>query len=648
MLEKSAGLHSNSGANLMAQPQSLRVLHLESMLSDSKLCIGALQNGGLSAEVICVCTAEEFREQLAMSAFDIVLSDYRVPEWTVLDALQLLQAMNVDVPCILVTRSLDDELAAECIKQGVDDYILKDRLARLPVAVCQAIQRKETAAFRSLVGGAPVGIYRSSVSEDRFLTVNPALVAMLGYASSDEVTNLRLSRDVYANSAERMKFLEGVATQDSFIGVELGWKRKDGTSLTVRISGRPIRNLHGKIVIHEVVAEDITQQKSLEQQLWRSQRMEAVGQLAGGVAHDFNNLLMVVNACAELTRQNTSDGRIRKYADQIIAAGAKASLVTRQLLTFSRQQVLDPKTIDLNVLLQDFTKLLAPLISEDIEMSLVTGSGSTLVKVDTGQTEQVVMNLVVNARDAMPNGGELVIETANTEVDANNTPLHPEVPVGHYVTLSVHDTGIGMNEETKARVFEPFFTTKEVGKGTGLGLATVFGIIKQCEGFVSVDSECGQGTTFRIYFPKVEASLQVVRPSVLTSEAIPRGSETVLLVEDEAGVRTITREFLESIGYTVLESGNGAEAFSLVHDHAGPIHAILTDLIMPGLRGSEVASYLQKSHPSARVILMSGHSDRTLNIGESGLDALFLQKPFKLSVLAQKLRAAIDQEQQAA
>ncbi|HEV3316685.1 MAG TPA: ATP-binding protein, partial [Candidatus Angelobacter sp.] len=390
----------------------------------------------------------------------------------------------------------------------------------------------------SLVGGAPVGIYRSSVSEDRFLTVNPALVTMLGYDSFDEVTNLRLSRDVYANGNERIKFLEGVATQDSFIGVELDWKRKDGTSLTVRISGRPIRNLQGKIVIHEVVAEDITQQKSLEQQLWRSQRMEAVGQLAGGVAHDFNNLLMVVNACAELTRQNTSDGRIRKYADQIIAAGAKASLVTRQLLTFSRQQVLDPKILDLNVLLQDFTKLLAPLISEDIEMSLVTGSGSTLVKVDTGQTEQVVMNLVVNARDAMPNGGELVIETANTEVDANNTPLHPEVPVGHYVTLSVHDTGIGMNEETKARVFEPFFTTKEVGKGTGLGLATVFGIIKQCEGFVSVDSECGQGTTFRIYFPKVEASLQVVRPSVLTSEAIPRGSETVLLVEDEAGVRT--------------------------------------------------------------------------------------------------------------
>jgi two-component system cell cycle sensor histidine kinase/response regulator CckA len=636
----------------MPDTKTLRVLYLEDTLSDFELCVRALQNGGVSAETSRVTNAEEFREQLTKSAYDIVLADYRVPGWTGLEAFRLLQAMEMDVPFILVTGSLGDELATECIKQGMSDYILKDRLSRLPLAVRQAIQRKETAdalrqsetEFKSLVGQAPVGIYRSSVLEDRFLAVNPALVKMLGYASADEVAKLRLSRDVYVKANERRRVLEEIATQDNYIGLELQWKRQDGTPLTVRVSGRPIRNQQGETVIHEVVAEDITQQKSLEQQLWQAQKMEAVGRLAGGVAHDFNNLLMVVNGCAELALRNTSEPRVRQYAEQIIAAGQKASLVTRQLLTFSRKHVFESKVLDLNLLVRDFTKLLPPLIGEDVELRVLTAIDPASVKIDAGQTEQVVMNLVVNARDAMPNGGKLVIETASVAFDDSDALLHPEIPAGRYVTLAVSDSGIGMDGETKKRIFEPFFTTKEAGKGTGLGLATVFGIVKQSQGFITVYSERGTGTTFKIYFPRVEDSPQAAQDPVLKVDDIPRGSETILLVEDEAGLRSIAREFLESIGYTVLESGNGAEAFAVALDYPGPIHVILTDLIMPGLRGPEVVFRLKKSRPAARAIFMSGYADRLLQVEELGPDAVFLQKPFSLATLAQKLRTVIDRQ----
>jgi two-component system, cell cycle sensor histidine kinase and response regulator CckA len=630
--------------------EMLRMLYLEDTKADFELCLRTLERGGLRVNVDHVVNEEQFRERLNSGVYDIVLADYRIPGWTGLAAFQFLRSSGVDTPFVLVTGSLGDELAADCIKQGMSDFVLKDRLNRLPIAVTQAIQRKESAEalrrkeaeYQSLVDHVPVGIYRSSVQEDRFLTVNPALIKMLGYATADEVMQLKLSRDVYVKGRERKEVLEEISAKDSYIGIELQWKRKDGRPMTVRISGRSIRNEQGEAVIHEVVAEDITEQKSLEQQLWQAQRMEAVGRLAGGVAHDFNNLLMVVNSCAELVLQNTSDDRIRKYAGQIVAAGSKASSVTRQLLTFGRKQVFESRVLDLNTLVRDFTKFLPPLIGEDVELSLTTTAGPAFVKIDAGQTEQVIMNLVVNARDAMPQGGKLALEIATVDVEAIDTALHPSVPAGHYVTLAVSDTGIGMDVETKGRIFEPFFTTKEAGKGTGLGLATAFGIIKQAGGFISVYSERGKGTTFRLYFPRIQKPSHPGELPAARAAEIPRGSETILLVEDEAGLRAITKEFLESIGYTVLESSNAAQAYTLSLEHTGPIHVILTDLVMPGLRGSEMAYRLKKSHPTAKIILMSGYSDRVITIEGLGPDALFLQKPFKLSTLAQKLRSVLD------
>ncbi|HWX53082.1 MAG TPA: response regulator [Verrucomicrobiae bacterium] len=629
----------------------LRVLFLEDSESDFDLCLRTLQMDGVSVAADRAINQEEFQQLLAKATYDIVLADYSLPGWTGLAAFQFLQAMRLDTPFILVTGSLGDELAAECMKQGISDYILKDRLTRLPNAVRQALQRKEAALalrrseseFRSLVHRAPVGIYRSSVKEDRFLSVNPALVTMLGYASAGEVMQLKLSRDVYMNPSERKRALDDSSKQDSYIGIELNWKRKDGGQVTVRIAGRVIRDEHGETIIHEAVAEDITEQRSLEQQLRQSQKMEAVGRLAGGVAHDFNNLLMVVNSCAELTLLHASDtARVRKYADQIMAAGAKASLVTRQLLTFSRQQVFEPRVLDLNVLLRDFSKFFPHLIGEDVDVSLVTTAGPAFIRIDPGHTEQIAMNLVVNARDAMPDGGKLVIEIATADLDNGDICLDPRLPPGRYVTLAVSDTGIGMDMETKGRIFEPFFTTKETGKGTGLGLATVFGIVKQVGGCISVQSERGQGTTFTIYFPRVEEPSRPAGTSAVKSETAVRGSETVLLVEDEEGLRAITREFLESIGYNVLECGNGAEALDLMLKHKAPIDVLLTDLVMPGIHGSEIAVRLKQAHPNAKVILMSGYSDQAVQVEALGPDTLFLQKPFQLATLAQKVRSVLD------
>jgi len=621
-------------------------------------------------DVVTARSGEEAIELLSVQIVDCILLDLVMPGLSGHETCRRIKSSKQwrDIPLIMHTAQEGQGAFIEGMNAGADDYTAKSNDIQVLCARVRAQMRRkqfedenrnireqflqkemESAAalrrseanFRSLVDHAPVGIYRSSATEDRFLAVNPALVKMLGYSSADEVMKLKLSRDVYLPAGKRTGPLEPATGEGSFMGTELHWQRKDGTPVTVRTSGSPICNERGELVAYEVVAEDITEYKSLEQQFRQAQKMEAVGRLAGGVAHDFNNLLMIVNGCAELMLKHTSDPRVQGYGEKIIAAGLKAVAVVRQLLAFSRKQVFESRVLDLNQLLRDFTKLLPPLIGEDLEMIFVTGAENALVNIDPGQTEQVVMNLVVNARDAMPRGGKVVIETSNVELDASYAKLHPETLPGSYVMLAVSDTGTGMDANTRERIFEPFFTTKETGKGTGLGLSTVFGIIKQIGGFVSVYSEIGKGTIFKVYFPRaVQSAIASQLPSKPAS--IPTGTETVLLVEDEDGLRALTREFLESIGYTVLESANGAAAFAVSDKHQGPIHVILTDLVMPGLRGPEVAGRLKKSYPDAQTIFMSGYSDHMPEVEELGPDAQFLQKPFDLAILAQKLRTVLE------
>ena len=390
------------------------------------------------------------------------------------------------------------------------------------------------------------------------------------------------------------------------------------------------------------MALDVSDRKKLEAQLRQAQKMEAVGRLAGGIAHDFNNLLMVIQGYAELLIDRSKPGdAFRRNAEQIQEASQRAASLTRQLLAFSRKQMLAPTVLSIQGVVADMEKILRRLIGEDIELVSVNAPDLWRIKADRSQIEQVILNLAVNARDAMPRGGKLTIETENVEFDDSQARLPVILTPGRYVMLAVTDNGCGMDTETQAHIFEPFFTTKEKGKGTGLGLATVYGIVKQSGGYIWVYSEPGQGTTFKVYLPRVEESLtpQEVRAE---SRNIPRGTETILLVEDEQGVRDLAREYLEISGYKVLVAENGAAAVKVVSEHKGAIDLVMTDVVMPGLSGSELTKRIEAIRPGTRIMYMSGYTDQAIiHHGILGPDIVLLQKPFTLSALAHKLRDAL-------
>jgi CheY-like chemotaxis protein len=373
--------------------------------------------------------------------------------------------------------------------------------------------------------------------------------------------------------------------------------------------------------------------------------MEAVGQLAGGVAHDFNNLLTAIRGYSEFALSRVGDGNpgLQKDIEEISKSADRASSLTRQLLAFSRKQLLQPRILQLNDVVGEVDKMLRRLIGEDIEVVTVFGRALGRVKADPGQIEQVLVNLVVNARDAMPDGGKLTVETSNVDVDADFAASHAGMSPGRYVMLAVHDTGHGIDAETRSRLFEPFFTTKEQGKGTGLGLATVYGIVKQSGGYIIVESEPGRGATFRVFLHRLEAGVDEVEPLVPFDGERPRGSETVLLVEDEDVVRNLVREILERNGYAVLEARHGGEALELGEQHVEPIHLLVTDVVMPKMSGHELAERLVGIHPETRVLYMSGYADGP--IGQQGVldpQTAVLQKPFSFEDLAQKVRKVLD------
>ncbi len=418
-------------------------------------------------------------------------------------------------------------------------------------------------------------------------------------------------------------------------------RRKDGTEFPAEASISKLES--GGETVFTVILRDTTERQSLQTQLLQAQKMEAVGRLAGGIAHDFNNLLTAILGASDLLLEDLSvDASGRQEVEEIQKAAHRAAALTHQLLAFSRQQVLAPQVLDLNVLVADVEKLLRRLIGEDIELRTVLARNLSAVQADPGQLGQVVMNLAVNARDAMPRGGTLTIETANAELDETYASEHVPTPAGRHVMLAVTDTGIGMDEGTKAHLFEPFFTTKETGKGTGLGLATVYGIVKQSGGYIWVYSEPGHGTTFKIYLPRVEGVPLPTAPKPAAPESL-RGSETVLLAEDEPAVRSLTRRVLESYGYTVLTTEDGYEALRAAQEHQGPIPLLVTDVVMPKMSGRELAQRLLSERPEMKALYLSGYTDDAIvhhGVLEPGL--AFLQKPFTPQTLARKVREVLD------
>jgi len=495
--------------------------------------------------------------------------------------------------------------------------------------------------YRSLVQNAPVGIFRVSHDGKRFLTVNRALVEMLGYDSEIELEAVSLPVDVYSAGDELQRFLEQ-HREELFEGVEAEWKRKDGTPIAVRLTGRSVGGVPGGPRSFEIVAEDVTRRRLLEQRLRQAERMEAIGRLAGGVAHDFNNMLMIIQGSTQLLLDSLGrNDPLRRGLEDILKDGERADSLTRQLLAFSRKQVLQPAVLDLNVLVAEAARMLPPLLGENIELVLTLDPALGRVKADPGQVQQIIMNLAVNARDAMPEGGELVLATKNLVLEAPLAGGHDAIPPGSYVMLAVSDTGHGIKEEIRAHIFEPFYSTKPREKGTGLGLATVYGIVDQSGGHIQVESEVGRGTSFTIYLPRVAGALEAPRPAKVLGASL-RGSETVLVVEDDDGVRKLTREFLKINGYTVLEARNGAEAIQIPARHPGPVDLLLTDVLMPGMNGREVAQQFVMLRPETKVLYMSGYTeDAITNLGILEPGVAFIEKPFSPDELANKVRSVL-------
>ncbi len=637
----------------------VRILLLEDAPADALLIETELRKARLPIEIRRVETSAAYLDALKGFSPDLILSDYNMPQFNALEALRLLRDGGMAVPFILVTGSQTEEVAVECMRQGASDYILKSSLRRLPSAVLNALSKREAerekekaeaemlrqrAYFQTLIENTS-DIITVVDTEGVIRYESPAVERLLGY-KPHEMVGRSVFEFVHPEDLDRVRDVFGRAMEDpgaATRSAEFRYLHKDGSWRPLEAVGRALVE-GGKIVGGVASSRDISQRKALEAQLRHSQKMETAGRLAGGVAHDFNNLLTTMLGYSDILLNRLREGDpLRQDVEEIKQSAERAAALTRQLLAFSRKQILAFSAVDLNALLSGMQKMLRRLIGEDVELAVAPAPDLGKVKADPGQIEQVVMNLAVNSRDAMPRGGRIVIRTQNVEL--RQPPVAGEregFRPGPYALLSVADTGAGMTAEVMSHIFEPFFTTKEQGKGTGLGLATVYGIVKQSGGYIEVQSEPGRGTVFTLYLPHFQGT-----PADEAAPASRRraagGSETILLVEDERLVRNLCLEVLTKAGYAVLEAQNGEEALRLARENKRALDLIVTDVVMPGMSGRELAKRATASHPRAKVLYLSGYMDDAVlrhGVMEEGVD--LLQKPFTPDQLLQKIRGILD------
>ena len=507
----------------------------------------------------------------------------------------------------------------------------------------EAALRRSEESHRALVQHASYAIYRSSV-DGRFLTVNPALVRMLGYESEQQLLAVDLPADVYADPDERRRILALFEVDDVVEGIEVSWKRRDGEAILVRLSGRAVRRANGAIDCFETIAEDVTERRALEEQLRQSQKMEAIGQLTGGIAHDFNNLLTIILANAQLVAKVLPSGQGDAHADlrDVMSAALRGRVMVKELLGFARRSSLDLQPVDLGGLIADLSGFLRRILPADVEIVVSGGDDVPEVRADVHAAEQILFNLATNARDAMPDGGVLRIETSRAHLTEDQRHACGAVRAGEHVCLTVGDTGVGMDPETRARVFEPFFTTKPPGKGTGLGLATVHGLVKQHGGGVDVDSEPGKGSRFRIYFPMADGVAATVRPRVGVGE-VRGGHETVLVVEDDDQLRRSVKRILEAAGYQIVTAADGLEALEALRQTAG-VRLVFSDLVMPRLGGRALYDAARREGHTTPFLFASGYSDphRAASLDPS---VPLLHKPWTEPDLLARVRELLDREQ---
>jgi PAS domain S-box-containing protein len=636
----------------------IRVLLIEDSSDDAMLAIRSLERGGLTVRTERVSTIAQLEGALRSQPWDIILSDHAMPGLDALAAMDLVQRLAPDVPFLLVSGTIGEERAVAAIKAGAYDYVPKGSLARLSGVVERALRetaerrarataeetaRRSTDQLRALHDASPVGIV-TLARGGAVVTWNRAAERMFG-RSVAEATGKPLPLDPAA-AAVFDRLLQRTLQGDAVADVELdthGPSPQPGKLVVLSCSTAPLRDAHGEVSGLVAVFADVTRRRELELHLHLTQRLEALGRLAGGIAHDFNNLMTAILGTSQLLIQDLADDERAEQALEIREAAQRAASLTKQLLAFSRRQVLQPEVLDLNVLVRDLQKMLRRLIGEHVELKTELAPDLGAVRADPGQLEQVIVNLAINARDAMPHGGVLTIRTENTPLTEPPPGEQPEVRAGDYVMLAVADTGIGMDAATRARVFEPFFTTKERGRGTGLGLATVYGIVKQSGGYIWASSAPGEGSTFRTYLPRVNAPVPDRPPERATSDRPVEGTETILLVEDEEPVRSLARRVLAAKGYTIIAAGSGADAVAQLAAAPRRIDLLLTDVVMPRMGGRQLAEHLTAERPGLKVLFVSGYSDD--DVIERGIiqpGSPFLPKPFTPETLLQKVRDVLD------
>ncbi|HYL36642.1 MAG TPA: response regulator [Bryobacteraceae bacterium] len=620
--------------------EGIRILLVEDNPADVRLLLELVRETGAGrVKLEHVRRLDSALEFLGRETCDVILLDLSLPDMQGLETVARVHARAPNVPIVVLTGLDDEALAVRALRTGAQDYLVKGRVdgdllirslryASERGRAIEALERREE-HYRSLIENS-LDLVSILNADGTIRYASPSHERQLGYRL-DELVGQNAFAFLHPEDipAVRSAFTraEGAAS------VQCRFRHKDGSWRVIEASGRDLSHLPGVrgVVVN---SRDVTERRRLEDQLHHSQRLEAIGRLAGGVAHDFNNLLMVITGHAQMLLDaiHPADPS-RADLEQVVKAAERATDLTRQLLAFGRRQVVRPRLLNLNALVQDMDRMLRRVIGADVELVTVLASGLETVRADAGQLEQVVLNLAVNARDAMPRGGRLTLETSNVGVTEELAQLQLAPEPGRYVMLSISDTGSGMDSEVLSRVFEPFFTTKE--HGSGLGLSTSYGIIRQTGGNIWVDSKPGAGTTFRIYLPVSESAAE--QPEAPAPNPEMRGTETILLVEDEEGVRHVVETMLRRRGYHVLSSASSSEAVQVAEQHPGSIHLLITDIIMPGASGRNMADHLVARRPEMRVLYVSGYGDPA---GPAAQNA-FLQKPFSIEELAVKVREVL-------
>lgn len=631
---------------------SLKIIHLEDDKNDSELARVTLAAGGVECEMVVVMDEDQYVDALATGGFDLIISDYSLPSFDGMTALELAHEKYPDVPFIFLSGKMGEELAIESLKKGATDYVLKNKLSRLAPAVKRALlEQKERLAhiqaeeaqlkFARVVEQSPNCVIITDTT-GAIEYVNPKFCEVTGYTMAEVAgQNPRILKSGTTPSKTYKEIWETISKGGTWQGV-LQNRKKNGELYWEAATIAPLKSIEGAVTKYFAIKEDITERRKLEEQLLQSQKMEVIGQLTGGIAHDLNNILTAIIGFSTLLEMSMcADDPKRENLNHVIAAGNRAAELTKSLLAFSRKQIINPQPVDINQIIGKTRKFMTRIISEDIKFTVSFKRDVLIVNADSGQIEQVLMNLVTNARDAMPNGGQLIIETDSVVLDYNYINAHGFGELGSYAELTVSDTGLGMDSVTCNKAFEPFFTTKEVGKGTGLGLSIVYGIIKQHNGYINVYSEPDNGTVFKIYLPLIQVEVEDFTQS--KAEVLQGGEETILVVDDDFSVRQLLEKTLCQFGYSVITAIDGKDAIGKFKENTIDINLVILDVIMPKMNGKEVCDEIKRINPDVKAIFTSGYTDDIIHkrsIMDQGLE--FIAKPLNPRQLLIKVRNVLD------